>query len=137
MRVGKTTIYGLFAVLHIANRADDKPVQGKEIAEAYEIPFDYLLKILQMLARGGVLRSVRGRSGGFLLGRPAGEITVADIVGVLEPVPELAQLLEESVPGHSKVKTILRKIHAESCSTIQESLQRITMQELVHLDKKS
>ena len=84
-----------------------------------------------------MLRSIRGRRGGFLLGRPAGEITVAEIVGVLEPVPEFAQLLEESIPGHSKLKTILRKIHAETCSTIQESLQRVTVQELVHLDKKS
>lgn len=137
MRVGKTTIYGLFAVLYVASRADDKPVQSRKIAEAYEIPLEYLLKILQALARGGVLRSARGRSGGFLLGRPASEITVAEIVGILEPVPELAQLLEESIPGHSKVKTILRNIHAETCSTIQESLQRITMQELVHIDKKS
>lgn len=57
-------------------------------------PAPFLGKVLQKLARAGVLRSKRGRTGGFVLGRPASEITLADIVLAVEGSDSLERLFE-------------------------------------------
>jgi Rrf2 family protein len=56
-----------------------------EIAEAAGVPAPFLSKVLGRLADRGLLRSRRGRRGGFVLGRPASEITLADIALALDP----------------------------------------------------
>lgn len=53
----------------------------------------FLGKVLQKLARAGLLRSKRGRSGGFVLGRPAAEITLADVVLAVEGADDLEKVL--------------------------------------------
>jgi len=55
-----------------------------EIAEAAGVPAPFLSKVLGRLADRGLLRSRRGRKGGFVLGRPASEITLADIALALD-----------------------------------------------------
>lgn len=55
-------------------------------------PAPYLGKVLQKLARAGVLRSKRGRTGGFVLGRPASEITLADVVLAVEGADDLRKV---------------------------------------------
>ncbi len=52
----------------------------RELAEKSGLPAPFVAKVLQRLADRGLLRSKRGRAGGFLLGRPAAEMTVADVV---------------------------------------------------------
>ena len=61
----------------------------KALAGAARGPAPFLAKVLQRLVRRGLLRSKRGRSGGYVLGRPAAEITVADVVLALERHDEL------------------------------------------------
>ena len=61
----------------------------KELAEAAAVPAPFLAQVLKRLAHAGLLRSKRGRKGGFALGRPAAEITVADVVLALEGRDEL------------------------------------------------
>lgn len=55
-------------------------------------PAPYLGKVLQKLARAGVLRSKRGRTGGFVLGRPASQITLADVVLAVEGADDLRKV---------------------------------------------
>jgi FeS assembly SUF system regulator len=55
-----------------------------ELAAATALPVPTVAKILKMLAQDGVLESHRGIKGGYALGRPAGDITVADIVAALD-----------------------------------------------------
>jgi len=62
---------------------------AKALAEASGVPAPFLAKVLQRLVERGLLRSKRGRTGGFVLGRPAAEITVADVVLALEGPEEL------------------------------------------------
>ena len=54
-----------------------------DIARRQDIPANYLEQLFARLRRGDILRSVRGAQGGYLLARPAGEITVAEIVDAL------------------------------------------------------
>jgi len=66
-------------------RGPTAPGRGvKDLAAAAAVPAPFLSKVLGRLVDRGLLRSKRGRSGGFVLGRPAAEITLADIVLALD-----------------------------------------------------
>lgn len=87
--------YGLRAVLDLAEHATHTPLQSKDIAARQGIPEQFLEQLLGALRRGGLVRSVRGASGGYHLARPASSITVGDILrtlsGPLTPIPCLGQ----------------------------------------------
>ena len=62
-----TAQYALRAVVHLARHGDGGPVTASELAEAAEVPQNYMGKILHELVRSGILTSVRGKRGGFQL----------------------------------------------------------------------
>lgn len=77
----RTGGYALQAALAIAGMgADGHPVRAHEIADALSLPANYLAKILQALARAGILESERGRRGGFRLARDPSEIRLIEVV---------------------------------------------------------
>lgn len=72
-------------VLMTAIAADSGRVQnGLELAERTHVPSPTVAKLLKMLARGGLLESLRGAHGGYRLARSADKISVADVIGALE-----------------------------------------------------
>ncbi len=84
--ISKTNQYALRAVLYIAREGDDRAVTAREIARDLELPANYLSKILNALARVGVLRSERGPRGGFRLGVPADELSLAAVLAPFDAV---------------------------------------------------
>ena len=79
--LSRTAGYALHATVAVAERgAGGDPVRAAEVAEALHIPANYLAKILQALARDGILTSERGRAGGFRLARPPETIRLLDVV---------------------------------------------------------
>ena len=83
MRVSAKVDYALRAVIELA-ASGDGPVKGERIAQAQEIPLKFLENILGDLRHAGLVRSQRGVDGGYWLGRPAEEITVAEVVRAVE-----------------------------------------------------
>jgi Rrf2 family protein len=89
--------YAIRAMAYIAAREEPaEPISAAEVAEAEAIPPYYLAKVLQDLARAGILSSVRGRGGGFKLLRKPEEIPVMEI---LEAVENIRKLTSECVLG--------------------------------------
>ncbi|GLW12843.1 Rrf2 family transcriptional regulator [Microtetraspora sp. NBRC 13810] len=86
MRISARTQYALRAAAELA-AAPPGPVPAEKIAAAQSIPRRFLDNILLQLRRAGLLYSQRGPEGGYWLARPAAEITLADIVVVIEGVP--------------------------------------------------
>ncbi len=78
--LNQTAEYALRAVVHLAKQGPNGTMQSGEIAAALDVPTNYLSKIMHQLAYNGILWSRRGRGGGFRLGRPASELTIADVV---------------------------------------------------------
>jgi Rrf2 family protein len=76
--------YALRALLYLAARGGDEPVQIAEIAQAEKLPRKFLEQILAELKKPGIVRSHRGRSGGYSLGRPARDISFADVLRVTD-----------------------------------------------------
>lgn len=84
MRISRSTGYALLAVGYIARHKEQGIILSQSISEEYNIPSEYLLKILQQLVRANVLRSKRGPRGGFTLAKPAKKITLLQIVEAVE-----------------------------------------------------
>ena len=86
MRVSTSVGYGLLAIGYIAQHKDERIILSDRIAEEYDIPLEYLLRIMQLLVKRRVLKSKRGPGGGFSLGRPLNKITVLDVVEAIGKV---------------------------------------------------
>jgi len=84
MRVSKSTGYALLAVGYIAKNQGDAVVLSEDIAKQYDIPLEYLLKILHQLVRVNVLRSKRGPQGGFWLAKPTNKITMLEVIEAVD-----------------------------------------------------
>jgi Rrf2 family protein len=67
-------------MVELARQPEGVPLQSREIAARQDIPQAYLDQLLVMLRRAGLVKSVRGAGGGYLLGRPANGLSVADIL---------------------------------------------------------
>jgi Rrf2 family protein len=76
--------YGLKALLVLAEEADHGPVLIAELAERQRLPKKFLEAILLELKRAGLLHSKKGKGGGYVLGRKPTEITVGQVIRVLE-----------------------------------------------------
>ncbi|MEB8343636.1 MULTISPECIES: RrF2 family transcriptional regulator [Streptomyces] len=86
MRISARADYAVRACLEITVHAegDGVPIKAEAVAAAQEIPHKFLEGILSDLRRGCIVVSKRGGNGGYLLARPAAEITVADVVRAVE-----------------------------------------------------
>lgn len=80
----QTIEYALRAVVHLAYQSPEA-VTTAEIAEATRVPKDYLSKILQGLAREGLVKTQRGVGGGISLAKEPAELTILDVVNAVEP----------------------------------------------------
>lgn len=78
--LSQRTRYTIRALLHLADRYGEGPVQLGEIAEAQNIPPKFLTVMLSQMSRGGLVGTRRGREGGYWLARPPEEITYGQIV---------------------------------------------------------
>ncbi|MCA8917646.1 MAG: Rrf2 family transcriptional regulator [Planctomycetes bacterium] len=91
----QTTEYAIRALIEIATRPEGEQVLAGELAESLNIPQHYLSKLLQQLVRTRVLKSVRGRNGGFSLSRPAAKVCLREVV---EPFEDLKKF-EDCILG--------------------------------------
>ena len=76
--------YGVRVMAHLARQDDDGPISLASIADAEGLPLAYLEHLAQRLRKAELVRSTRGAHGGYTLGRPAEDITMAEIVRALE-----------------------------------------------------
>jgi Rrf2 family protein len=84
LRLSKKADYALIALRHLAAHADCGAVSARELAETYDIPPELLAKVLQKLVHAQLLESHQGTRGGYVLGRPAAAMSVAEVIQVID-----------------------------------------------------
>ncbi|MCH8215659.1 MAG: Rrf2 family transcriptional regulator [Planctomycetes bacterium] len=84
MRVSRSTGYAVLAVGYIAKTQGKGVVLSQRISKKYDIPLEYLLKILQQLVRANVLRSKRGPRGGFSLAKSPNKINMLEVIEAVD-----------------------------------------------------
>ena len=82
--LSRKTKYGLKALTHLAKKNSDDPVQIILISEAENISQKFLESILLILKKADILKSKKGKGGGYFLAKPPNEITIASVYRVLE-----------------------------------------------------
>lgn len=126
--------YAVTALLDIALQEKNKPVTVGEIAERHHIPTAYLERLTGQMRANGLLKSVRGAKGGYLLGRASEAITIADII---EAVNENVDATRCKGKGncHQGVMCLTHHLWDALNQEMFEFLKRITLQSLVNKPK--
>src|SRR5262249_38296568 len=130
MRVSAKAEYACIAMLELAGSyGDPQPVRVKAIADAHEIPLRFLVQILLQLKGAGLVASTRGAAGGYHLARRPDEISLADIINVIDRAPT-ARFEAANLPSSLAVQAIRgvwQQVHAQE----QRMLEEVTLADLV------
>ena len=92
--------YGVRLMVQLARRPGNEPVSLTEIAELDGLPVAYLEHLVARLRKAGLVQSRRGARGGYLLARPAQDITMAEVVAALEGSIAPIECITEGADGH-------------------------------------
>ena len=120
--------YALRALLDLAKQPPGRPAQSREIAGRQGIPESYLNQLLVVLRRAGLVRSVRGAAGGYVLGREPHLLSAAHVVEALHGPDLLGDFGSESV---TPAAWAIRNLHERLNSAVQQELERTTLSDLL------
>ena len=131
MKLSTRTRYGLRAILDLAVNFGKEPIQLKDVARRQEISERYLEHIVLSLKAAGLLKSMRGSHGGFMLARPPAEIKLSEIINVLEGSLCLVECVDDPKACSRIDICVTRDIWQELKKSMDAILESITLQDLV------
>ncbi len=131
MRLSTRSTYGVRMMALLATSHGGGPILLKEVAERGRISEKYLSQIVIPLRSAGLLRSVRGAHGGYALGREPKQITVREIVELLEGGLELVDPQEEGNASQQATDRAVWKLWKRLSSGLMQSLDSVTLDDLV------
>ena len=134
MRISAKADYAVRAALELAASPDGKPVKGTLLAEAQEIPLQFLEHILLDLKRAGIVQTKRGARGGYWLAQPAEATTVADVIRAVEGPLAYIQDLPPEETHYGGAAEHLRDVWIAVRQTLREVLEQVTLQQLADGD---
>jgi Rrf2 family nitric oxide-sensitive transcriptional repressor len=131
MQLSKFTDYSLRVLIYTAARHPDK-TSISELAGVYGISRNHLVKVVNQLANLGYLDTTRGRGGGVLLGCPAEDIVVGDVIEAVEPGFDMAECFKLG-RNHCRLTPVcrLKGIMNEAKSAFLREFSRYTLADLV------
>jgi len=134
LKLTKKADYGLMAMKHLAEHAHEGSCSAKDVAESYGIPPEALAKILQRLAKAGLLHSQHGINGGYTLARDAHEISAYEVIRAIDgPLFITSCITVRGECGQTERCTIrepLRKVN----QSIEDVLKRIKIAEMTEMN---
>jgi len=134
VRITTLAEYGVICALHLARRAADGPVTGRDIAAREQLPGDYVEQILLRLRRAGLVRSTRGAHGGYMLAREPQGISIRDVIEASESTTFDLHCLSHPV-GEERCSTAhncsIRPVWMLLQSKIDDVLQSVRLSDLL------
>jgi Rrf2 family protein len=134
LRFTKRADYGLMAIHYIAVHEESGPVSAKRISEQFNIPSELLAKILQRLAKRGLITSQNGPKGGYVLGQRPTQVTVGDVIRALEGPVRIVSCMEESSDCPQLTRCNLRRPVQKLQVAITQMLDSMSLAELTSDD---
>ncbi len=131
MRISSRGQYGLRALAVLACRHGERPTQVREIARIEGLSAKYLEQLLGRLRSGGLVKSVRGARGGYQLARPAREITVREVLVLLEGSLAPTDCVEAESACRANEECTAHAVWSGLYATILEYLDSQTLADLV------
>ncbi|MDB5054584.1 MAG: CymR [Bacilli bacterium] len=99
MKISTKGRYGLTIMMELARKFGEGPTSLKSIAEKHQLSEHYLEQLIAPLRNGGLVKSIRGAYGGYILSKTPDEVTAGDIIRVLEGPISPVDFTEEDDPA--------------------------------------
>ena len=130
MRVSAKADYAIRAAVELA-AAGDGPVKGDVIASAQQIPPNFLENILADLRNSGIVASRRGAEGGYWLAKPAGDVTLADVIRAVDgPLANVRGVRSEQLQYEGSAAKLL-DVWVAVRASLRGVLEHITLADVV------
>ena len=135
LSLSKKTDYALLALSYLTETGSGRAANTREIAEKYDIPVELLAKVLQRLARAGLVTSTAGPTGGYRLAKTPESISVGAVIQIVDGTPAIAQCFRADGHGCEQldkctIRTPLERINAR----IVQMLDLISLAEIARDD---
>lgn len=138
MKLSTKGRYGLRAYIELAKRSEEGPVSTASISASQEISERYLEQLMSKLKKAGLVRSIRGAGGGYVLAKSPSEVSVGDVLraleGSLEPVVCAAFHPEEECPV--KEECVTKYVWQQINESVVQAVDNIKIDELVKKSKE-
>ena len=130
MRVSAKADYAVRAAAELA-AAEEGPIKGERLAEAQDIPLQFLEHILLELKHAGIVRARRGAKGGYWLAKPADRVTIAEVVRAVEgPIANVQSAPPETIEYRGNAKH-LQEVWIAVRASLRSVLEHVTLADLV------
>lgn len=136
MRLSTKTRYGTRAVLDIAMHGGNGPVTLNEIAKRQDVSKKYVGHIVNQLQTAGILESVRGPQGGYMLARPPKQIRLGEIIRALNGSMAPVQCVERPAFCSRSKKCATQEVWTTLKERVDDLIDGVTLADLVKRQKK-
>jgi Rrf2 family protein len=123
-------------MLDMAQHYDAGPVQIGDIARRQDISVKYLEQLVIPLRKADYVKSIRGPKGGYMLAKHPKEITVGEIVKVLEGGVDLADCIEHPDLCEKSTDCLTRGLWEEATKAVYDTLNSVTLSEMIETGKR-
>ncbi len=130
MQLTRAGEYAIKSLLYLAMQPGESRVMASEVATEQQIPVNFVRKILESLAKTGLVKSYRGAGGGFTLGRDASAITICQVIEAVEGPLAFNQCLLPSPCDH-KLECPMSKVWQEVQSAVEDVLMRYSLADVI------
>jgi Rrf2 family iron-sulfur cluster assembly transcriptional regulator len=135
MKLSTRSRYGTRLMLDMAQHYNDGPIHLANIARRQGISVKYLEQIIIPLKKAHYVKSVRGPKGGHILAKPPAEITVGEIVALLEEGAYVAECSTDSQVCERSSTCLTRRLWKEAAQAMFEKLHSITLADVMQMDE--
>jgi len=136
MKLSTRTTYTMLAILELAEHFGKGPLQTKVIAKHQDIPVKYLEQLMVILKSAGLIKSLRGSKGGYILAQPPEMIKLSEVFDVLEgPVITVECIMNESSCARA-ADCMARPIWSQVHWAVTNILRSMTLQDALDKAKK-
>jgi Rrf2 family protein len=131
LRLGKKADYGLIALRHLAAQKPRAACSAKEIARTYGMPAELVAKVLQRLAKIGLLASQHGTNGGYALARDPAEINAFEVIRALEGPLFITSCVTDRSECRQMTRCTVREPLRKVNDAIAKALREVTVSSLI------
>jgi len=136
MKISTRTRYGMRAILELAVAYKAAPLQIKVIAERQDISAKYLEQLIAIIKSTGLVRSLRGPHGGYVLAKPPQDIKLSEIFRVLEGPVFTVECVENEQACPKYADCVTRQLWIEVNEAVLNVLENKTLADLVEMVEK-
>lgn len=129
MKISTKGRYGLTVMIELARKEGEGPVSLKSIAEDKDLSAHYLEQLAAPLRNAGLIRSIRGAYGGYVLAKKAADITAGDVIRVLEGPITPVEGIEDEEAAQQALWMRIRDV-------VKDVLDTTTLTDLIHFDDR-